>query len=115
MRLGEKVLSLLEISGKKQNEFAEFIGASPKTVNGWKEENRNPSSNLIVPICRFFNITPNDLFEFGEVVTDLDEREKNLIAHFRALDLDGKSSVEHVALEEHRRVKLEGDSTSAAN
>ena len=114
MRLGEKVLYLLEKSGRKQNEFAEFIGASPKTVNGWREENRNPTSNLIVPICRFFEISPNELFDYETTATDMDEREQNLINHFRALDLDGKATVEHVAAEEHKRVKLEGDSTSTA-
>lgn len=115
MRLGEKVLKLLDESGKKQNEFAAFIGASPKTVNGWKEGNRNPTSNLIVPICRFFEITPNDLFEYGNTLNGLDEREENLIAHYRSLDLDGKATVEAAAVNEHKRVKLEGDSEKAAN
>ena len=43
-----------------------------------------------------------------------DEREQNLINHFRALDLDGKAAVEHAAIEEHKRVKLEGDSEMPA-
>lgn len=43
-----------------------------------------------------------------------DEREQNLVNHFRALDLDGKTAVEYVAAEEHKRVRLEGDSTKAA-
>ena len=48
-------------------------------------------------------------------VTEMDERERNLIEHYRALDLDGKATVEAAAVNEHKRVKLEGDSTSAAN
>ena len=108
------MLTLLEKSGRKQNEFAEFIGASPKTVNGWKEENRNPSSNLIVPICRFFKISPNELFEYEGTKTNMDDRESNLLKHFRALDLDGKATVEAAAVAEHKRVALEGDSEATA-
>ena len=115
MRLGAKVFSLLESSGKKQSEFALSIGASPTTVNGWKEDNRNPTSNLIIPICKFFDITPNELFEFETMPSYMDERERNLIEHFRALDLDGKATVEAAAVSEHKRVKLAGDNASAAN
>ena len=114
MRLGEKVLKMLEESGRKQNEFANAIGVSTKTVSSWKEENRNPSWNLIVPICRFFGTYPNELLEYGKTIYDIDDRERNLLEHFRALDLDGKAEVETVAKHEHDRVRLEGDNSKTA-
>ena len=57
----------------------------------------------------------SDVPNMEQPAPDMDDRERNLIEHFRALDLDGKASVEHTAVEEHRRVRLEGDSEATAN
>jgi transcriptional regulator with XRE-family HTH domain len=37
------------------------LGVGTSTVHGWRQDNRNPSSELIVPICDFFGITTNYL------------------------------------------------------
>jgi transcriptional regulator with XRE-family HTH domain len=64
MRLGEKTLKLLREQNKKQSDLADAIGAGTSTVAGWKYENRNPSSDMIVPICKFLGISPNELLEY---------------------------------------------------
>lgn len=115
MRLGQRVLKLLKEYGYQQNEFALAIGSKPTTVSGWSNENRNPTSELIIPICEFLGISPNELFEFEAAVKldgkELSDREINLIRHFRELDLDGKAHVESKAAEEHDRIKIAGDSS----
>ena len=61
MSIGERVLYLLKMQGKTQKELAEATGAGKSTVGQWKEPNRNPSSELIVPICRFLGVSVNYL------------------------------------------------------
>lgn len=53
MTIGNRVLELLALKGLRQSDLAEYLGTKPSTVNGWKESNRNPSSDLIVRICEF--------------------------------------------------------------
>lgn len=57
MTIGNRVLALLNEKGLKQKDLADYLGTKPSTVNGWKETNRNPSSDLIVRICEFLNVT----------------------------------------------------------
>lgn len=61
MRIGERVLNILEQKGLKQSDLALHLGTKPSTVNGWKNENRNPSCEYIIPICEFLGITTDYL------------------------------------------------------
>lgn len=56
MTIGERVLFLLSECGFSQVELAEAIGTTRATVNGWRKSNRNPSSDLIVPIAQFLHV-----------------------------------------------------------
>lgn len=62
MRIGEKIHFLLNIKGLKQKDLAVFLNTKPSTINGWKEDNRNPTTEFIVPICEFFDIDISDFF-----------------------------------------------------
>lgn len=53
MTIGNRVLDMLNQKGLKQKDLALYLGTKPSTVNGWKENNRNPSADLIVRICEF--------------------------------------------------------------
>lgn len=57
MTIGNRVLTLLHEKKLKQKDLAEYLGTKPSTVNGWKESNRNPSSDLIVRICEFLDVS----------------------------------------------------------
>lgn len=57
MTIGNRVLELLDAKKLKQKDLAAYLGTKPSTVNGWKEPNRNPSSDLIVRICEFLNVS----------------------------------------------------------
>ena len=67
MRIGERVHNLLEETGKKQKDLAEFLGTGASTVHGWKLGNRNPSSEMLLPICEFFEISLEYLLTGKEV------------------------------------------------
>lgn len=117
MRLGDRIMALLEAKNKKPSELADAIGAPRNTVYGWKEQNRNPSSEYVIPICRFFEITPNELFGYDEVQferIELSDDEEELIDIFRRLDRRGRRAVLHAADMEDDRVRLEGDNAETA-
>ena len=89
MTIGNRVLYLLKKNGLKQKDLAEYIDTKPSTVNGWKQENRNPSSNLIIPICEFLNISVIYL------LTGIEENNKNeinekLLTSFQQLNEDNQ-------------------------
>ena len=114
MRLGEKVLALLESSGKRKKDLAEKLGTNSTTIIGWEKENRNPSSAMIVPICEFFGITPNELFDFDATTAGLDEEEQELLIMFRGLDRKGRRAVLHEADVQEDRIRFEGDNANTA-
>lgn len=74
----------------------------------------SPSVDKIVKLSEFLGVTAGYLID-GDLKYEnndaliLDERERNLVLHFRALDLDGKARVESKAANEHDRIRLEGD------
>lgn len=56
MTIGNRVIELLSQKGLKQKDLAEYLGTGTSTINGWKKENRNPSSDMILPICEFLDV-----------------------------------------------------------
>lgn len=77
MTIGNRVLSILKEKGLKQKDLAEFIGTGTSTVNGWKEANRNPSAELILPICEFLDVST----EFLLTGTNADQSRHELSAN----------------------------------
>ena len=57
MSVGERVLSLLKAKHLKQKDLATFLSVGTSTVSQWKDSNRNPSSELILPICEFLDVS----------------------------------------------------------
>lgn len=65
MTIGNRVIALLEEKDLKQKDLAAYLGTSPSTVNGWKGAGRNPSIDLLAPICEFLGV-PADYLLTGE-------------------------------------------------
>ncbi len=57
MTIGNRVIALLKQKNLKQKDLADYLETRSSTVNGWKEENRNPSSDMILPICEFLGVS----------------------------------------------------------
>lgn len=69
MSVGNRVLELLASKGLKQKDLALFLGTKPSTINGWKEPNRNPSSDLIILICDFLDVSCEYLLTGKDIPT----------------------------------------------
>ena len=93
MSIGERVHTLLEEKGKRQKELADFLGTRASTVNGWKQGNKTPSTELLLPICEFLGISIEYLLTGEEKNTvaqignsaDLSTDEADLLSYFRVL------------------------------
>ena len=101
MRIGERVHILLEEKGKKQKDLADFLGTGTSTVHGWKQGNRNPSSEMLLPICEFFDISIEYLLTGKERNTvkqignnnDLSADEADLLSFFRELSRSSQRAI----------------------
>ena len=120
MTICERMFMIIDQTpGKTAAGLCRVLGLKTNATTTWKTRKTDPPSKYITRICEYLEI-PIEYLLTGEMpekeeMVSLDDREKNLIEHYRALDLDGKAHVEHVAAEEHRRIKLEGDSPSSAS
>lgn len=120
MTICERMFSILDARADKNAAgLCRKIGVNTNQTTNWKNRNTDPPAKFLIPICEYLEVSVIYLLTGTEASDEdpqaLDARERNLIEHFRALDLDGKASVEHAAVEEHRRVRLEGDSEATAN
>lgn len=71
------------------------MNTKPSTVNGWKNTNRNPSSDLIIPICEFLGVSTDYLLTGSDTPTietgdPLEQEIMNLVHH---LPRGGKEKV----------------------
>ena len=90
------------------------MGVSSGTIKRYRRS--VPGIDKIMKIAEILGVRAGWQLDGYEYAADLqlDERELNLIAHYRARDLDGKARVEAAAANEHDRVKLAGDNAKAA-
>lgn len=118
------ILEAIQKRGITEAECADMAGISRGFFSDWKMgRTKTPNFIKFFGICSVLNISIDSLNTENPMLRFLDDtnsyaadeqREKNLIDHFRALDLDGKAEVETVAKHEHDRVRLEGDNSKAA-
>ena len=93
MTIGARVLLTLKQQGKTQKQLADYLGTKQSTITGWKESNRNPKSETIMPICEFLGVSPTYLLTGVEdgnppVPVQLAPREQQLLEEFRKLPSD---------------------------
>lgn len=95
MTIGNRVLHLLQEKGLKQKDLADYLHTKPSTVNGWKNTNRNPSCDLIIPICEFLGVSANYLLTGADPATiaTVDPLEQELIGLIHQLPRGGKEKV----------------------
>lgn len=50
--------------GVSQKEVAQAIGVTPSAYGNYEQGTREPSLDVLIKICKFFNTTPNYLLGF---------------------------------------------------
>ena len=64
MSIGSKIKQLRESQGIRQIDLAKILGFESATAISFIESGRNElSSSMVRPVCSYFGISPNELFE----------------------------------------------------
>ena len=82
----------LSLSGKKQKDLAEFVGAKTTTVSGWTRGISYPRADAMEKIALFFGIPTSRLVGSSDssvprfAAYELTQEEINLVDAYRAAD-----------------------------
>lgn len=81
--IGDRIKELRCELGLSQTQLASKIGVSKQCISNWENENIIPSVEMIIALCRYFNVSPDFILEFSDRiridVSDLNEDERSLV------------------------------------
>lgn len=92
--LCERIRFYREKSGMEQKTFAERLGVTANAASNWERGRSRPDVNLLPAICRALDITLYELYGVSAPAAPLSERERALLADYRALDAGGRYVVD---------------------
>ena len=70
MNIGENIKKQREKFGMEQQELADKLGISNKTVSSWECNRTEPRMGMIEAMCKVFNCDIGDLVEVKEINTE---------------------------------------------
>lgn len=62
MTLGQRLYEMRKAKGLSQESVAEVLGVTRQTVSKWETDQTTPDFDKIIPICKLYNITADELF-----------------------------------------------------
>lgn len=113
MTISARIASLLRHTANTQKSIAELLHIRPSTVNYWIKSNAESiPSDYIMPLCRFFEVAPEELLEGNlEERLVLTAEEHRLVRLFRTLPEDSKTLIIADAIREQRHAQEESRTT----
>lgn len=70
MSLGQKLLDLRKKSNLTQEEVADKLGVSRQTVSKWETDMSTPDLDKLIPICKLYGITTEELLTDEKINKD---------------------------------------------
>lgn len=70
MHLGQKLLDLRKKSNLTQEEVADKLGVSRQTVSKWETDMSTPDLDKLIPICKLYGITTEELLSDEKIDKD---------------------------------------------
>lgn len=83
MTISQRIFQLLKSKGKMQKELAAYTGISTAAISDWKTHGTNPSSDKIVAIAEFLDVSPEYLLTGKESEKNLSENEIEVLHIYR--------------------------------
>ncbi len=74
-KIGKFIAECRKKKNMTQQELAEKLGVSDRTIGNWENGRNMPDLSLLKPLCDALNITLNDLMS-GEIIKEKDYQEK---------------------------------------
>ena len=101
-KIGLFIAKLRKENNMTQQDLAEKLGVSDRTVGNWENGRNLPDVSLFKPLCNIFNITVNDLIS-GEIVDNKNYQEKleeNIIntINYSNKKIEGKNNIIYIIL-----------------
>ena len=92
--IGEFIQILRKEKGLTQKELAEIIGLSDKTISKWENGNSLPDTSMLLPLCKVFGITVNELLSCKKIAPEdyPVKAKKTIITLFDQNQTDRKSN-----------------------
>lgn len=102
----QRINQLLEAKGLSATSLANHLGLRQSTVSGWKLRDKNPPSELIVPIASFLDVSPEYLLtgkEYPFTSSRLANDEQELLNYYRKASVEGRTMILLAAIREVER------------
>lgn len=90
IKVGAFVTECRKAKGLTQKELAEKLNVTDSAVSKWERGNSLPEASLMIPLCKMFGITVNELLS-GKII---DEKEKAMKTEERIVTLLHKQQLE---------------------
>ena len=72
MSLGERLYNLRKNKNLSQEEVAEHLDVTRQTISKWETDQSVPDFDKIVPLCKLYNISSNELLTGEKDIIDSD-------------------------------------------
>lgn len=67
MNIGDKILKYRKLKGYSQEDIANSLNVSRQTVSKWETNQSSPDFNKIIPLCKLFGITADELLDLSDL------------------------------------------------
>lgn len=98
MTLGERLTELRKKKNLSQEEVAEKLNVTRQTVSKWELDQSTPDFDKIVPICKLYNISSEELLTGRKADSNNDDQSYNLMTDQEINKKTAKAICESVAL-----------------
>ena len=95
MIISERIFKIMEEKGINQITFSRDTGISQSTISDWKRKKTNPAADKIMKICKVLGVSPYELLQDTDVVSDYviisgNTDKYELLAEYEKLDRSSK-------------------------
>lgn len=90
-------------NGYSQKDFAEKLGVAKSTYCMYENGYREPNVNIIKRIANLLDVSVDDLFGIDDSPAVSKAEFSDLVQKYRALDADGKETVDFILDKEYQR------------
>lgn len=86
----ERILELMSKKGITAKKLTEDIGISSSAISEWKKGKAKPTSEAIIKMAKYFNVTTDYILLGIDNNSDLSNEEKKLLEIFQKLSADDR-------------------------
>ncbi len=96
MNIGTRIKTLRKNKGLNQTELAEIVGLSYTAISAVETNRNEPTSDLIIKLSSFFEVSADYLLTGKEGTNDISEEEREILEFVRK-DVDFKKAITQAA------------------